>query len=87
MELDSAAKARLQAVIDRLPNDKQLHGNPSLRGKIKRLLEAQLKPVTKTVAVNPFAPNAQIKQYPEPEPETTETPIEKIRERNRYIKT
>jgi hypothetical protein len=84
LELDSAAKARLKAVIDGLDHDQQLQGNPFLRRKIKQLLEAQLKPVTKTVTVNPFAPNAHIEQ---PEPETTETPIEKIRERNRYIKT
>jgi hypothetical protein len=56
--------------------------------KIKRLLEAQLKTHDRPNR-NPFAGPAPVKHHhpdPMPKPETTETPIEQIRRKNRYIK-
>jgi hypothetical protein len=58
--------------------------DPTLKMKIKQLLEAQLKTHDRP-GRNPFALDAPVKHHPKPK--TTETPIEKIRERNRYIKT
>jgi hypothetical protein len=73
---------RIEELIEGLEHDRQLRDDPSLKAKIKRLLEAQVKP--REGGRNPFAPNAVIKQ--QPKPKTTQTPIEKIREKNRYIK-
>lgn len=94
---------RIEHLIEGLDYDRQLKTDPGLKRKIKRMLEAQLKRSNNDMAnigaefyslkadearasgTNPFAPDAVIKQHPKPK--TTQTPIEKIREKNRYIKT
>ncbi len=78
-----ASLRRVSYLIDGLDYDRQLMTDHTLKMKIKRLLGAQLKTHDRPGS-NPFAPDATVRHHPKPK--TTETPIEKIRERNRYIK-
>lgn len=75
----------LEERINSLDRDSQL----KLKAQIKALLEGRLKPSNSNPFRTDFDGFALREPEPEPlqEPVDTRTPIEKIRERNRYIKT
>lgn len=70
----------IQYLIEGLDRDRQLKGNPELKAQIKSVLEGRLG------GFYPSVGDPEPDPEPEPEPVDTRTPIEKIRERNRYIK-
>ena len=77
-----------QYLIEGLDRDRQLKDNPELKEKIKAVLKSRLGGTHRNE--NPFRsdPVHDPEQKPEwvEKVETTETPIEKIRAKNRYIK-